>query len=233
MQLDPENHVYRLDNTTYTSVTTLVHMCFLTFDADKILERMKIKGSKYEGMTKEEIKELWNQNAKDAQQQGTRMHSVIERYYKQEEITDEEKTLPEILQFMEFVTAHTLTPHGIEWCVHSPTIQLAGTIDFAVANEDGTIDLYDWKRSKHMEMENPYRKYSHVIKTMPDTNYWHYTVQLNLYKYVIEKEYNKKVRDMYLVCFYPTQTKYEKYKVSDIQVHVPLILEQLKLKQTV
>jgi ATP-dependent exoDNAse (exonuclease V) beta subunit len=207
-------------------------MCFSTFDADKILERMKIKGSKYDGMTKEEIKEVWNHNAKDAQQQGTRMHSVIERYYKQEPITDEEKRLPEILQFMEFVSEHKLAPHGIEWCVYSRTIQLAGTIDFAVANEDGTIDLYDWKRSKHMELQNPYRKYSHVIQTIPDTNYWHYTVQLNLYKYVIEKEYNKKVRDMYLVCFYPTQTKFEKYKVSNIQVHIPIILEQLKLKQS-
>jgi hypothetical protein len=153
MQLDPENHVYKLDNAVYTSVTTLVHMCFETFDADKILERMRIKGTKYDGMTKEEIKELWNCNAKDAQQQGTRMHSVIERYYKQEPITEEENVLPEILQFMEFASSHKLTPHGIEWCVYSPSLQLAGTIDFAVANEDGTIDLYDWKRSKHMEMK--------------------------------------------------------------------------------
>jgi hypothetical protein len=59
MQLD-ENHVYKLDNKTYTSVTTLVHRCFEVFNADKILEKMRIKGTKYEGMTKEEIKEMWN-----------------------------------------------------------------------------------------------------------------------------------------------------------------------------
>ena len=90
MQLDPVSHKYRLNSDEYMSVTTLVHKCFSPFDADVILAKMKIKGTKYDGMTKEEIKEMWNDNAKEAQQQGTRMHSVVERYYKSEPITEEE-----------------------------------------------------------------------------------------------------------------------------------------------
>jgi len=59
MQLDPTTHTYVLENDRYTSVTTLVHMCFQAFDADAILKKMKITPtSKYYGMTKEEIKEL-------------------------------------------------------------------------------------------------------------------------------------------------------------------------------
>ena len=229
MQLDPESHKYRLNSIEYMSVTTLVHKCFEAFDADAIIDKMRIKGTKYDGMMKEEIKEMWNKNAKDAQQQATRMHSVIERYYKSEPITDEEMDLPEIHQFNSFIQSHPLRAHGIEWLVYSESDKLAGTIDFAAENEDGTLDLYDWKRSKHMELNNPYRKYSHVLKTIPDTNYWHYTVQLNLYKYVIEKGYGKQVKHMYLVCFYPTQNNFEKYEVSNIQAHIP---EILKLKQS-
>ena len=227
MQLD-ENHVYKLDDKTYTSVTTLVHRCFSEFDADKILEKMRIKGTKYDGMTKEEIKEMWNANAVEAQQQGTRMHSVIERYYKKEPITSDEWELPEVRQFKTFTEMNVLTPYGVEWCIYMESVQLAGTIDFASLNEDGTLDLYDWKRAKQMDVHNSYNKYSSIVKHIPDTNYGHYTVQLNLYKYMIEQKYNKKVRNMYLVCMYPTQMSFHKYEVQDIQSDIPTILKLLK-----
>ncbi len=229
MQLD-ENHVYQLDDQKYTSVTTLVHKCFEVFDADKILAKMRIKGTKYEGMTKEEIKEMWNENALEAQQQGTQMHSVIERYYKKEPITKKEWACPELEQFKRFTEMNPLTPHGVEWCIYMESVKLAGTIDFAALNEDGTLDLYDWKRSKQMDVHNSFHKYSHVVPHIPDTNFGHYTVQLNLYKYMIEQKYNKKVRSMYLVCMYPSQLSFQQYEVQDIQNDIPTILQQL-LKQ--
>jgi len=227
MELD-ENHVYTLDNKTYTSVTTLVHCCFSLFDADKILEKMRIKGTKYDGMTKEEIKELWNKNAIEAQQQGTRMHAVIERYYKKEPITEDEWILPELQQFKVFTEMNELTPYGVEWRIYMESIQLAGTIDFAALNQDGTLNLYDWKRSKQMDVHNSYNKYSPIVHHIPDTNFGHYTVQLNLYKYMIEQKYNKKVKHMYLVCMYPTQMSFQQYEVQDIQTDIPSILKLLK-----
>jgi len=227
MQLD-ENHVYQLDNKTYTSVTTLVHRCFSVFDADAILNKMKIKGTKYDGMTKEEIKELWNSNAVEAQEQGTQMHAVIERYYKKEPIAKTEWKCPELQQFKSFTEMNDLTPHGVEWCIYMESIQLAGTIDFAALNNDGTLNLYDWKRSKQMDVHNSFNKYSHVVPHIPDTNFGHYTVQLNLYKYMIEQKYDKKVKHMYLVCMYPSQMSFQQYEVQDIQSDIPTILKLLK-----
>jgi len=227
MQLD-ENHVYKLDNQTYTSVTTLVHRCFSVFDADAILKKMKIKGTKYDGMTKEEIKEMWNTNAVEAQEQGTQMHAVIERYYKKEPITKHEWACPELQQFKTFTNLNDLTPHGVEWCIYSEPDRLAGTIDFAALNKDGTLDLYDWKRSKQMDVHNSFQKYSHVVPHIPDTNFGHYTVQLNLYKYMIEQKYSKTVKHMYLVCMYPSQMSFQQYEVQDIQTDIPTILKLLK-----
>jgi len=234
MQLDPSTHTYLFQNDRYTSVTTLVHLCFEQFDADAVLKRMKITPtSKYFGMTKEEIKQLWQKNAEEAQQQGTRMHAVIERFYKKEEITEEEKQLPEIVYFMEFTKCFDLIPYGIELCIFSKAIHLAGTIDFVAQNKDGTLDIYDWKRANHIELQNPYNKYSHVVSHIPDTNFWHYTLQLNLYKYLLETEYDKKVNKMFLVSFHPANMSYFKYEVSDIQEYIPLFLEKLKLKHMV
>jgi len=233
MELDPQSHTYKYQNDTYTSVTTLVHRCFQEFDADLILKRMKIlPGSKYYGMTKEEIKQLWQANAVDAQCKGTLMHSIIERYYKKESITEEETQLPEIVYFMEFTKKFQLIPYGIELCIFSKTIKLAGTIDFVAQNTDGTLDIYDWKRSNHIELNNPYNKYSHVVAHIPDTNFWHYTLQLNLYKYLLETEYDKKVNKMFLVSFHPSNMSYFKYEVSNIQPYIPLFLEKLTLKHT-
>jgi ATP-dependent exoDNAse (exonuclease V) beta subunit len=198
------------------------------FNADKILEKMRIKGTKYDGMTKEEIKEMWNQNALEAQQQGTRLHAVIERYYKKEEVTVDEWALPEMQQFKTFTEINALTPYGVEWRIYIEEVQLAGTIDFVALNEDGTLDLYDWKRAKQMDVHNSYNKYSSIVQHIPDTNFGHYTVQLNLYKYMIEQKYNKRVRHMYLVCMYPTQMSFKQYEVQDIQTDIPTILKLLK-----
>ena len=40
------------------------------------------------------------------------------------------------------------------------------------------------------------------IEHLPDSNFWHYSLQLNTYKYMLEKNYNKKVNGMYLVCLH-------------------------------
>ncbi len=56
------------------------------------------------------------------------------------------------------------------------------------------------------------------IDHIPDTNYWHYCLQLNTYKAIIESKYNKKVTEMYLVCMHPDNKRknYERIKVVDL-----------------
>ena len=54
---------------------------------------------------------------------------------------------------------------------------------------------------------------------LPDTNYWHYSLQLNTYKRILEQKYGKKVTDMYLVCLHPnnSNSNYLRLKVPDLQ----------------
>ena len=58
---------------------------------------------------------------------------------------------------------------------------------------------------------------------MPDSNFWHYSLQLNTYKYLLEKNYNKVVKGMYLICLHPNNenNNYLKYKV-------PILKEEMK-----
>jgi hypothetical protein len=227
LQFDEKSHVYTVNNEPCVSVTTLVNSCFRTFVADDVLAHMKNR-IKYPGMTNDEIKAKWELDANTARTMGTQMHATIERYYKNEPLEDEVHTL-EIKNFMKFASTHVLIPYNVEWRVCNEDVHLAGTLDFASSNSDGTIDIYDWKCCKDLGFV-AYNAYSHVIPHIPDTKYWKYTVQLNLYKFLVESKYNKRVRKMVLVCFHPSKPYY-KLEVADIQAYIPDILGQIQLKQ--
>jgi len=53
---------------------------------------------------------------------------------------------------------------------------------------------------------------------MPDSNFWHYALQLNTYKFILEEKYNKKIRDLYLVRLHPDieEKTYELIKLPNL-----------------
>ena len=86
IQFKDEGHIYTVKGCSdYTSVTTWIHSLFEEFDADKIIDNMmnssKWCNNKYYGMTKEEIKQLWDSNRDSAAVAGTKIHYDIECTY--------------------------------------------------------------------------------------------------------------------------------------------------------
>jgi hypothetical protein len=65
---------------------------------------------------------------------------------------------------------------------------------------------------------------------LPNTNYWHYSLQLNIYKAIIERKYNKKVRDLYLVRLHPNNTRktFDLIKCADLSEEVSALFEYRK-----
>ena len=65
------------------------------------------------------------------------------------------------------------------------------------------------------------------IDHLPDTNYWHYCLQLNTYKAILEEKYEKKVTDLYLVCLHPDNKNknFQRIKVADLQNEVKELFE--------
>ena len=69
-----------------------------------------------------------------------------------------------------------------------------GKVAFAKdENPDGTLSIYDWKRSKDIEMKTPFKKNSvlYELRHLQDVNGVHYSLQLNIYKKILERNYNK------------------------------------------
>jgi len=231
---DEGPHVYTIDlkngirDSGYMSVTTWNHSHFGHFDADAVITNM-MKGrnwnpsNKYYGQTPDEIKAGWEKNRDEAARAGTKMHYDIECYYNGIELK-EANTSDEYKQFMEFVKAYPdLKPYRTEWMIWDEDHRFAGSIDMVFENEDGSLMIYDWKRSKEIKKTGcAFTVYSHTpcIEHLPDTNFWHYSLQLNTYKYILETKYGKKVTDLALVCLHPEHKGFQLIRVPDLTTEV-------------
>lgn len=227
---DEPTHTYTINGEEgYMSATTFVHSNFPAFDEELIIKRMmnskNWEKNKYYPMTAEQIKEAWEINRNEAAQAGTNMHEMIEDYYNGKYTLD---MLPsdsiEMNYFKEFRNdyeiACNLTPFRTEWRVFHEELKIAGTIDMVFKNEDGTLSIVDWKRCrqmKHMINTNwpQQRSLNPKLQRLFDTNYYHYTLQLNLYKHILETKYDVKVKELILVNLHPNNEckNYEFYEV--------------------
>jgi hypothetical protein len=79
---------------------------------------------------------------------------------------------------------------------------------------DGTFAIYDWKRSKEIKFENKYQKGLSPISHLHDCNYWHYSLQLNIYRRILEKFYNVVVSELALVILHPNNKSYQIVKLN-------------------
>lgn len=225
-------HIYTINgDSSYTSVTTFNHKHFDVFDADKIIDNMmnshKWVSNKYFGMSKNEIKELWKNNGKNAAEAGTKLHYDIECFYNNSPNINDTDEYRFFLRFS--VNHNNLTPYRTEWMIFHENYKIAGSIDMVFQNEDGTLSIYDWKRCKDIQKTSSWNKFSKndIISHIPDTNYWHYCLQLNTYKFILEDKYDKVIKDMYLICLHPEKSDYEKIKVCDLQDEVKLLLNNI------
>lgn len=262
-----EGHIYKVltDPTHhYTSVTTFIHSLFPKFDADKVIDSMmKSKNwnenNKYWGMTKQEIKKLWNSNKNIVAQSGTDLHYMIEcfnndipniednkevndlnysHYYHNYSINDNNKNLDciEWRYFINFVNNNQhLIPYRTEWVIYDEESKIAGSIDMVYKNNDNSYSIYDWKRCKIITKINNFDKFAipEVINNLPDANFWHYSLQLNTYKYILEKNYQISIRDLFLVKLHPNNDNndYELIEVPNLQEQVKILFDNIIRKK--
>ena len=190
-------HTYYIDGSSdkVISCTGFIHSFFPHFDADatiaKMMKSQKWTSSVWYGKSAEEIKKTWNDSGKEASTKGTAMHLAIEQFlHGSEEMIDPENYgTVEWKYFMNFWNdvKDDLVPYRSEWEVWMKEYLLCGSIDMVFYSKKlkGYV-IYDWKRSKEIKTKNDFASGYGPVKHLPDANYWHYTLQLNIYKYFRE-----------------------------------------------
>ncbi len=240
----------------YTSVTTWNHSHFPKFDADAIIKSMMAgknwkEGHKYWGMTPEQIKKQWSNNSSSVSSAGTDMHYLIEcfmnnpaivakytnkdilEYWSERAIKDSEGQSKEWSYFLKFVQDfNNLVPYRTEWLIYDEDLKLAGAIDMVFENPDGTLTIADWKRSKEITKVNNFNRFAltPVISHLPDSNFWHYALQLNTYRAILQKKYGKKVSHLCLVRLHPDNEE-KTYELLEVPLMDKEIDELFELRK--
>lgn len=262
IQFDDEPHHYYVDWTgdgTYDrehveSVTTFVHHGFPEFDADAIIKKMRAspnwRKSKYKGMSDFEIKAQWEQNGKEARETGTKMHALFEDYFNGSLVERPPTMGVEYDQFMCFTkTVADLTPFRTEKMVFTDeTTKLCGSVDMLfvvradVASSTLVLRMYDWKRSKKISKYNRWgRGNCPATAHLPDANFFHYSLQLSTYKWIIEKYYggvtyegkqydNVVIDELYIVVCHPNRKKFLRVKLPYMKEVVEAMVELRKYR---
>lgn len=201
IKFDCNTHIYTLNGQVFKSVTTIVEQCFQQFNADFWAK----KKAPSLGMTPQAVKAMWERKGEEARNLGTQMHEKIERYYMGlPNQSDDTYAL-----FCKFAQQFKLTPYRTEWAIFDEDSKVAGTLDF-LNYRDGVFTIYDWKRSNKVivngqpEKVSPWGKRAFKpISHIPDTTFWHYALQVSIYRFILEKNYGITVSSSHLAVFHP------------------------------
>ena len=220
------------DKNNITSVTTLIHHNFQPFDADAIIAKI-LRGRRWKSdqqyryyqRTKADILDEWEVNRVDASTRGTAMHLHIEQYLNNYPFKDDSV---EFQQFLNFKNDYpNLTPFRTELVVFDEVYRIAGSLDMLYLDKDtGNLWIYDWKRSKEFKWSNKWQSGSGPLSHLDDCNIVLYSLQLNLYKRILETHYDVIVDGMCLVRCHPNLADYERVVVENMDAEIDSILDQ-------
>lgn len=226
VEFDEPNHKYKFrDHEFSISVTGFTHEHFPEFIEEEaiqgILKSSKMQDPSYEyyGMNAIDIKNHWGKG----KELGTILHAQIEDYYNGKPKSFEEVGTIEYRYFLNFARDFSyINPYRTELRIFSLDLDLAGSIDLLVKNRDGTYFIMDWKRAKNIDrstVPNKYTKYGLLpgISNIMSTNYNHYCFQLNIYRYILQREYGLIVAGMALVVFHPNN-KSGNYEIHPVPI---------------
>ena len=250
ISFDEPTHTYTVHGQSdYTSVTTWNHAHFQEFDEAKIIAKIMAGGRtlsdpqyKYFGQSADDIRRAWEDNRLRASAAGTDMHLQIELFYNaqvsRQEIQSRASDQVEFAYFLKFVDDFSaqfplLRPFRTEWTVYYQEAKIAGSIDMLFEDtRDGSLWIYDWKRSKDMTFEPQWRgapgAKTACIAHLPDTNFWHYALQLNVYRFIIEAKYGRSVSKMCLVKLHPDNLlqSYELFEVPPMDAEMQALFAE-------
>lgn len=225
------SHTYYIDGSKdgYVSTTSLVHNMFEKFDADVVIEKMrrskKWVDSIYYGMETSDIKNMWEENRESAAKEGTKMHENIENFYNNISYDNMSK---EFQLFDGYLEDHkNLVPYRTEWCIFDEYSKVSGSVDMVYMDPDtpGNFVIADWKRSKAIKMDNTWQSGADKFTShLPDCNYIHYSLQLSIYKYILQKRYGIAISEAFIVVLHPNQEGYHKIRTRNLDKETEKIM---------
>lgn len=239
-----KTHTYLIDNesTNSPSVTQLLKQFKRPFDKDVISKRV----AKKTGRTVEHVLADWELNNLYSTTIGSLFHKYVENYYcnKQPELDQtfpglgyEEKekiatNFPKMVeQFHEFYDNNSFLH-----CIRSEMVvgdiddtKVCGMLDMLCWNENtNKYEILDFKTNKKMTKQSDYGLLLYPFEHMSEGEINEYTIQLNTYKYIIEKYTNIEIDKLKIVWFNAINESHQIFELKDIQNNIKLMFNVFK-----
>lgn len=241
LSFDPKEHIYLYKGIKQlTPISDVVNSYFKPFDSLGNSQSVAIR----HGENQCKILEEWDCIGQESKEVGTFLHSQIEscfsgnsplsqmcfsykgRYIEKNETISIAK---ELHLFKEFIKDNPLIPFRVEWQIFDLKLSIAGTID-CICRNGNAFDIYDWKRSKKASPSETVWGYGiNGLEHIPDTRFYHYAIQQNLYRYILETNYGLTINKMYIVVLHHQFDCYQKFEVPKMDKEIKNITSHLCL----
>ena len=154
-----------------------------------------------------QIQLLWQEKGDNGASQGTWMHTSFECLLNGGFVTTCDE---EVLLFKKFLEVMSSQEPGIvvyrtEWMIYADAENFAGSIDLALKCQNGSLVLVDRKRTQTLwaKGESFGKNMRDCLAHIPDCTLWHYRLQLNVYRCILEKYYGCRISSMFIVGCHP------------------------------
>lgn len=239
------SHTYLIDDqpTNTLSVTGLIKQFKKPFEKEKMANIV----AKKRGVTASQIKAEWDMNNLYSTTLGSMLHKYIENFYNNKKVQfdgslnglgKEEKVklaghLPTLIDF--FRKFYTDNQHLL--CVKNEIVlgdlsdtKICGMSDLLCYNTNtDQLEILDFKTNKKITNESKYGNLLFPFDDMSVGELNEYTIQLNVYKYFIEKYTDLKIDKLKIVWFNSVANdSYKIYELQDIQTKVEQMFEKVR-----
>jgi hypothetical protein len=228
LKFDAEEHEYLYEGVKLDSVTTILKWFKTPFDTETLSKRTAEK----RGITQEEILKEWDEKKEFACTMGTDVHDYAESVILKK--APKEPTSPKATKLRATVDKYfkdhpTLTPQFTEIRLAMPVHGVAGTVDLIMKSDNGKTFLYDWKTSKQINQKDFFKKkMRHFLSHLDDCNYVHYSLQMYIYKYMLESK-GYKIDGCYVI--HLQQKGWKEYKALDLTEEAKAVMEYCKYRR--
>jgi ATP-dependent exoDNAse (exonuclease V) beta subunit len=203
----------------FQSVTGFLGQFKKPFDSDMIAGMV----AKKRGTAKKIILAEWKEISDIALKLGTNVHKWIEDYYNglNPEMPTDEREVDRITKFLALYEEklHKFTPVHQEFRVFSRKWGLAGTLDALFKLNDSRY-VGDWKTNKKFttdaDGEGRKQKLLYPFDDMWDNSLNGYSIQLSLYRLILQEEAGYETQGGFLVWIGPNE-KPEMHKIVDFR----------------
>jgi len=234
-----EPHKYFLNNKELISVTTLIHKYQEEFNEDYW---SNYKSEQFH-VTQKEILRAWNFINKKGTIKGSAIHDYAENLFQNKNFEYPKQIILNEFGFDPVWNEYNITkkhvdsfysdsqgkliPIKTEFVIYDRESLIAGMLDMLFYNiRAREFQIYDWKSNKDFTFEMKSRHLLGDLCILEDCDLEIYSLQLELYKQIIERNTSIKLGKSYIVWFSHNNDNYQIIETKDRKYYINLLINE-------